>query len=197
MRLPTFTAVRVSPSPTALCIAVFIVAYTSLGVAARNLQQSSACTSGVDVTGYGADASGQSDSSQAFNEAIVAASAERLFVCVPPGTYKALADIDVNVDGLLVSAPSGASIVFGASNVQFFVRGNGNTVQNLNINCDNSAASGFVITGGGNVVTGCSRAQVTDGSPLRGASPKRGEVKLRKIGLWQDRWNPPDSQTQM
>ncbi len=77
MRLPTFTAVRVSPSPTALCIAVFIVAYTSLGVAARNLQQSSACTSGVDVTGYGADASGQSDSSQAFNEAIVAASAER------------------------------------------------------------------------------------------------------------------------
>lgn len=79
-----------------------------------------------------------------------------MFVCVPPGTYKAFADIDVNVDGLLVSAPSGASIVFGASNVQFFVRGNGNTVQNLNINCDNSAASGFVITGGGNVVTGCS-----------------------------------------
>ncbi len=75
---------------------------------------------------------------------------------MPPGTYKAFADIDVNVDGLLVLAPSGASIVFGASNVQFFVRGNGNTVQNLNINCDNSAASGFVITGGGNVVTGCS-----------------------------------------
>jgi len=79
-----------------------------------------------------------------------------VFVCVPPGTYKAFVDIDVNVDGLLVSAPSGASFVFGAPDVQFFVRGNGNTVQNLNINCDNSAASGFVITGGGNVVTGCS-----------------------------------------
>ena len=75
---------------------------------------------------------------------------------MPPGTYKAFADIDVNVDGLLVSAPSGASIVFGTSNVQFFLRGDGNTIQNLNINCDNSAASGFVITGGGNVVTGCS-----------------------------------------
>ena len=77
MHLPTFTAVRVSPSPTALSIAVLIAAYTSLGVAARSLQQSSACTSGVDVTGYGADASGQADSSQAFNEAIVAASTER------------------------------------------------------------------------------------------------------------------------
>ncbi len=77
MHLPTFTAVRVSPSPTALRIAVCIVAYTTFGVAARSLQQSSACTSGVDVTEYGADASGQADSSQAFNEAIVAASTER------------------------------------------------------------------------------------------------------------------------
>ena len=73
-----------------------------------------------------------------------------MFVCVPPGTYKAFADIDVNVDGLLVSAPSGASIVFGTANVQFFLRGDGNTIQNLNFYCDNSAASGFVITGGGN-----------------------------------------------
>ncbi len=77
MHLLTFTAVRVCPSQTALCTAVFIFAYASLGVAARSLQQSSGCTSGVDVTSYGADASGQVDSSQAFNEAIVAASTER------------------------------------------------------------------------------------------------------------------------
>ena len=77
MRLLTCTAVRISPAPAALCIAVFTFACTSVGVAARSLQQSSGCTSGVDVTRYGADASGQADSSQAFNEAIVAASTER------------------------------------------------------------------------------------------------------------------------
>ncbi len=61
-------------------MSVCLFACTSVGIAARSLQQSSGCTSGVDVTRYGADASGQADSSQAFNEAIVAASTERKLV---------------------------------------------------------------------------------------------------------------------
>jgi len=44
-------------------------------------------------------------------------------VCVPPGTYQATADIDVNVDGVTVSAPSGATIVYdNPSGLQFFIR---------------------------------------------------------------------------
>ncbi len=44
-------------------------------------------------------------------------------VCVPPGTYQATSDIDVNVDGVTVSAPSGATIVYdNPSGLQFFIR---------------------------------------------------------------------------
>ena len=44
-------------------------------------------------------------------------------VCLPPGTYKAMADINVNVSGVTISAPSGATIMYGnPSGLQFFIR---------------------------------------------------------------------------
>jgi len=79
-------------------------------------------------------------------------------VCVPPGTYRVGDDIDMNGDGVTVSAPFGATVVY-ATDLQWFVRGNGNSVQNININCANSPYSGFVVTGGGNSITGCSVRQ--------------------------------------
>lgn len=45
---------------------------------------------------------------------------------MPPGTYKALTDINININGVTLEAPTGATIVFGnPSGLQFFVRGNG------------------------------------------------------------------------
>ena len=78
-------------------------------------------------------------------------------MCVPPGTYNAMEDIDVNVDGVTISAPSGATIVYGNVNgVQFFIRGNSNKVQNINVDCANTPFSGFVVNGASNQVTDCS-----------------------------------------
>jgi len=44
-------------------------------------------------------------------------------ICLPPGTYKAMADINVNVNGVTISAPDGATIMYGnPSGLQFFIR---------------------------------------------------------------------------
>ncbi|KAA6429796.1 MAG: hypothetical protein FRX49_00228 [Trebouxia sp. A1-2] len=91
----------------------------------RTLQDSGVCTSGIDVTQapYAADPTGTSDSSSAFNAAIIAAGAAGQTVCLPPGTYTAMADINVNVNGVTISAPSGATIMYGnPSGLQFFIR---------------------------------------------------------------------------
>ena len=64
-------------------------------------------------------------------------------MCVPPGTYKALTDIDINIDGVSFVAPSGATIRFAnPSGLQFFIRGNGNTVSSIAINCAGTPFSG-------------------------------------------------------
>ena len=64
-------------------------------------------------------------------------------------------DINLDIDGVTVTAPSGATIRYG-NNMQFFVRGNGNKLKNINIDCANTAFSGFVINGAGNSITDCS-----------------------------------------
>ncbi len=44
-------------------------------------------------------------------------------VCLPPGTYKAMADINVNVNGVTISASSGATIMYGnPSGLHIFIR---------------------------------------------------------------------------
>ncbi len=146
---------------------LFCLMFAMIGsVDSRRSLASDACTSGIDVTQapYAADPTGTSDSSSAFNAAIIAAanagmakepallhqSRRRVTVlgrlrvqtsrqpsckilslftctgqtvCLPPGTYQATADIDVNVDGVTVSAPSGATIVYdNPSGLQFFIR---------------------------------------------------------------------------
>ena len=64
-------------------------------------------------------------------------------MCVPPGTYTALTDIDINISGVTFVAPSGATIRFGnPSGLQFFVRGNANVVSNINIDCAGTPFSG-------------------------------------------------------
>ena len=76
-------------------------------------------------------------------------------VCVPPGTYMATEDININNDGVNLYAPSSASIIYRNS-VQFFIRGAGNIVQNLQVNCQSTPYSGFVILGSNNHITGSS-----------------------------------------
>lgn len=76
-------------------------------------------------------------------------------VCVPPGTYMVMKDINLDINGVTVTSPSGATIRYG-NNMQFFVRGNGNKLQNLNVDCANTAFSGFVINGAGNSINDCS-----------------------------------------
>ena len=73
---------------------------------------------------------------------------------MPPGTYLAMKDINMNINGVTVSAPSGATIKY-RNNVQFFLRGNGNTVRNIYVDCASTAFSGFVINGAGNTITNC------------------------------------------
>ena len=74
---------------------------------------------------------------------------------MPAGTYLALKDINVDIDGVTVSAPSGATIRYG-NDIQLFIRGNGNKVQNIHVDCANTAFSGFVVNGAGNTINGCS-----------------------------------------
>lgn len=73
---------------------------------------------------------------------------------MPPGTYLALKDININVNGVTVTAPSGATIKYG-NDLQFFLRGNGNKVQNIHVDCVKAAFSGFVVNGAGNSITNC------------------------------------------
>ena len=161
---------------------MLVVTVASDGAAARSLLQG---CSGIDVTAapYGADPTGNANSAPAFNAAIaaatgqtkclctatrktawlstcarsqqlVAAAAGRT-VCVPPGTYAVTEDVNINNNGVRLNAPSGATILF-KNNLQLFIRGNANSVSNINVNCAGTAFSGFVILGASNSITGSS-----------------------------------------
>jgi parallel beta-helix repeat protein len=120
-----------------------------------NAQTNSCPPGSVVVTDppYSADATGARDSSAAFNAAIVDAGTGGT-VCVPAGTYAVGQDININTDGVTVTAPQGATIRY-INNVQFFIRGNGNTVSNLAINGAGTNFSGFVVNGALNTLQNC------------------------------------------
>lgn len=126
---------------------------------------------------YRADPTGTNDSAPAINAALAAAAGAMTCcvtvramhvsmnrgalclagrtVCFRAGNYAVMQDINLNVNGANVIAASGAVITY-KNNMQWFVRGNTNTLNQVQVNCNNSAFSGFVIWGSGNRFTSCS-----------------------------------------
>ena len=172
-------AVLASSLLKVVLLAFALISCVAARPSARGLQQYGC--SGIDVTAspYNADASGNGDSSPAFNAAIASASGEFCVfckadlgrehfdlikakarfigqtVCVPPGTYMVTEDVSINNDGVTVNAPAGANILFRNS-VQWFVRGSSNTIQNIHVDCQGTPFSGFVVLGSNNHISGSS-----------------------------------------
>lgn len=63
----------------------------------------------------------------------------------------AMQDIILDVKGVTFAA----TIRYG-NDICVFIRGNGKQMQNIRIDCANTAFSGLVINGAGNSITGCS-----------------------------------------
>lgn len=173
------SAVLASSLCTVVLLAFGLLNHVAARPSARGLQQYGC--SGIDVTAspYNADASGNGDSSPAFNAAIASAGGEICVsckaglgrehpelirakarfigqtVCVPPGTYMVTEDVSINNDGVILNAPAGANIIFRNS-VQWFVRGSSNTIQNIHVDCQGTPFSGFVVLGSDNHISGSS-----------------------------------------
>ena len=99
-------------------------------------------------------------------------------ICIPPGIYRITEDINLNNDGITLLAPTGADLRYDNA-VQFFIRGNGNNVENIHVDCNNAPYSGFVILGSSNSISGCSVRFCHD--------PALNQISLQKFQIFSFR----------